>query len=101
MHRTTWWRMRTNSPEIEERKSYYSSLRRLLTGRVRGASQDKQHQQPEQHANPTRKLQSSCGSSASMSLRAVASVGPPAARSSRTRSAPALVRLLAKKKHAA
>ena len=49
MHRTTWWRMRTNSPEIEERKSYYSSLRRLLTERVRGASQEQheQHEQPD------------------------------------------------------
>ena len=46
MHRTTWWRMRTNSPEIEERKSYYSSLRRLLTERVRGAFQE-QHEQPD------------------------------------------------------
>ena len=46
MHRTTWWRMRTNSPEIEERKSYYSSLRRFLTERVRGAFQE-QHEQPD------------------------------------------------------
>jgi hypothetical protein len=55
VHRTTWWRMRTNSPEIEERKSYYSSLRRLLTERVRGAFQE-QHEQPGQHEQPDAKI---------------------------------------------
>ena len=54
MHRTTWWRMRTNSPEIEERKSYYGSLRRLLTEgveRLPGAAE-----QPEQHEQPDPKI---------------------------------------------
>jgi len=38
--------MRTNSPEIEERKSYYRSLRRLLSARVRGTVKE-QHEQPD------------------------------------------------------
>ena len=44
--------MRTNSPEIEERKSYYSSLRRLLDEKVRGAFQE----QHEQHEQPDAKI---------------------------------------------
>ena len=38
--------VRINSREIEERKTYYRSLRRLLTEKVRGAFEE-QHEQPD------------------------------------------------------
>jgi len=38
--------VRINSREIEERKTYYRSLRRLLTEKVRGVFEE-QHEQPD------------------------------------------------------